>query len=124
MTNNLIWASTAIKRGFVGCQMPTKDFMNDINFTTAEQKMLLSDLSGRESVDEMIFQDDKPFIYPESKNISLPMDDLVKKMDNTEVVSKDIEYLTEPPKKDDTKELIINGALVFLGALVVIKLLS
>jgi hypothetical protein len=46
-------------------------------------------------------------------------------MDNTEVVSfQDAEFLTEPPKRDNTKELIINGALVFLGGLVLIKLLS
>jgi hypothetical protein len=121
MTNNVIWANDRVKAGFSAYQMALNtNFYNEPQMNTEEQKFLLSELSDRAGVDGLYFKDDKPFAYKLMEETGV---------DKTEVISnkedvKNIESLTQPPVKDETKEVLINGALVVLGVIVLVKLLS
>jgi hypothetical protein len=127
MTNNINWANKSVKAGFVGYgqiePIYISNFANQPDYTANEQKLILAGLSDRAGIDEPSFKDDKPYAYKLMEETGV---------DNTEVISlKDdmksmgsTASLTTPPEKDDTKEVLINGALVVLGVIVLVKLLS
>ena len=124
MTNNINWANKSVKAGFVGYgqiePIYISNFANQPDYTANEQKLILAGLSDRAGIDEPSFKDDKPYAYKLMEETGV---------DNTEVISlredmASAASLTNPPEKDDTKEVLINGALVVLGVIVLVKLLS
>jgi hypothetical protein len=121
MTSNIIGATHSIKSGFTGFQPPLTTFLNDPNYTANEQKVILSHLSDRGGQEPMIYADDKPFAYELMEKTGV---DKVEVISLTDDNNKFVENLTIPPKKDDTKEMLINGAIVVIGVIVLVKLLS
>jgi hypothetical protein len=129
MTNNINWANRSVKAGFVGYSQVTpvylQNFANQPNYTPIQQKSILAGLSDRAGIDEPAFVDEKPFAYKLMEETGV---------DNVEVIQvnatnatddlKNIQSLTEPPQKDETKEVLINGALVVIGVIILVKLLS
>ncbi len=124
MIHNINSANNSVKAGFVGYgqiqPIYISNFANQPDYTANEQKLILAGLSDRAGVDEQVYADDKPYAYKLMEETGV---------DNTEVISlkedmKSAASLTTPPEKDDTKEVLINGALVVLGVIVLVKLLS
>jgi hypothetical protein len=125
MTNNINWANKSVKSGFTGYNQTQpiyiQNFANQPDYTPLQQKSILAGLSDRAGVEERAFIDEKPYAYKLMEETGV---------DNTEVIVvgdedlKNIQSLTEPPQKDDTRDVLINGALVFIGVIVLVKILS
>jgi hypothetical protein len=127
MTNNINWATNSVKAGFTGFHTPTQTFLHEIRLDKTEQKVLLSDLADRSGLNGLLFADDKPY-EPQIQDIPKIENDIKNDIElvsiKEDLKNKNTEPLTLPPQKDETKDLILNGALVFLGVLVLVKILS
>jgi hypothetical protein len=107
MTINLPIANQFVKSGVVG-----QDFYNDANLTQNQQKMLLYSLADREA-------DIEPYVSYPKENMDYDIELVSMKED-----FKDVRNMTDPPDKSENMSVVINGALVVLGVIIIVKILS